>query len=205
MKKLNLLSLIAITSIIFFTQCCKKKTPVTPPAVDVCTYSTESVTSDFIFSDTGATTVPAIINLFPTGTYIPSVYSKTVPSTVDSQLTADGKHKACQAKLITMKQLRVLIDSPANMNFDFISGINLFMAKKGSYDSVLVAQKTGIPAGSKSIIMDIIPNVNLRDYVLSDSFRFVIGATKSNQPVANTTDKTYLRFDASFSAKIFTK
>jgi hypothetical protein len=200
MKKLIITSTLALCITILLTQCCKKT-----GTTDACTYSTDFVGLTFPFSDTGATTIPAFINFVPTGIYIPSVYSQTVRSTVDSQVKANGQYKTCQAKEIYMESMRVKIDSPANQNFDFISTINLYIAKKGAADSILVASKTAVPAGSKSIIMDITPNINIKDYVLQDSFKFIIGATKSSGAVLNTTDKTYLRFDAAFKGKIFTK
>jgi hypothetical protein len=199
MKKLIITSILAVAITVFFTQCCKTNNS------NVCAYNSEFVSLTFPFSDTGATIIPSFINFVPTGYYIPSVYSQTVRSTVDSQVKANGTYKTCQAKEIYLESMRVKIDSPANQNFDFISTIKLFIAKKGATDSLLIASKINVPANSKSIIMDIEPNANINEYVLQDSFKFIIGATKSSGAVVNTTDKTFLRFDAAFKGKVFTK
>lgn len=205
MKKQTILltALLTIAAFIGVSSCCKKNTP--PVVVDPCTYSTDFVNLNIPFTQSGASVIPAIVNLAPTGLYIDSLFGSKAASTVESQVQSNGTYKTCQTSFINVTQLRVIIDSPSNQNFDFIDSINLFIRKKDGTSPLLIAKKGALTPGSKQIIMDIIPNADIKSYVIADSFAFSLGVRKSAMPIANTTDPTYLRFDAGFNAKIFTK
>ncbi len=196
-------SICTIALFILANSCCKDKPPVVVTK-DPCTFSNDYVTTEFPYSESGANVIPAFLNLAPSGLYIDSIFGQKVPSTVEDQVSEKGKYKTCQVSYINVTQLRMVIDAPANQNLDFIDSLNLYIMKKDGSSKVLVGKKGSIPLGTKSLIMDIIPNVDIKNYVIADSFQFRVGARKSAYPVANTTDSTYLRFDANFKGKIFT-
>ncbi len=204
MKEKIILITSLLTGIIFFgvSSCCKKTT--TPVMIDPCSYNTDFVNINIPFTQTGATVLPPIINLVPAGVYADSVLGSKVPSTVESQVQNSGQYKTCQTQSIFVDQLQMIIDSPANQTFGFMDSINLFIHKKDGSNKLLIAKKGGVTASTKTITMDPVP-VDIKSYVIADSFAFSIGIRKSSGSVINTVDPTYLRYAAGFKAKVFTK
>jgi hypothetical protein len=196
----NTIIISGLVTLAFFGACCKRNI-----VTDPCTFSSEFVDIVIPFTEKGATVISPFVNLLPTGFFIDSVFGQNVPSTVEAQVNNNGQFKTCQTGSIVISQLRVTIDSPANQNFSFIDSICLYLKNKDGSGKILVGSKGSIPTTAKDIIMNIVPNLDIKNYVIKDSFGFVIGVTKSANAVPNTTDSTHLKFDASFKAKVFTK
>jgi hypothetical protein len=188
----------SVITIAVLGACCKKAPK------DPCTFSNEFTEITVPLTVQGGTVISPFVNLVPSGVYLDSLFGQNVPSTVETQVNNNGDFMTCQTSKINVNNLRLEIQAPANQNFDFVDSLNLFLRRKDGSGKILVGSKGSITAGTKSIILNIIPNVDIKDYVIKDSFGFVVGARKSANPVANTVDSTFLRFDADFKAKVFT-
>jgi hypothetical protein len=144
-----------------------------------------------------------VINFFPTGLSTDSLITQNVNSTVKADIGAKG-WDSCQVKEITMSNFRVKIDSPSTHYFNFLDSVRVFIANKDGSERKLVAYKGNVAKSQQQLIMDVIPNFNLKPYLLKDSFRFYVGGTKSADPTGFS-GTTYFSFDAAFNGTVYTK
>jgi hypothetical protein len=205
---ITLLVFTAISFALGTSSCCKDKGPVVTDttAIDPCTFKTKTTNYTFIFKDTGNISgdVLAFANFVPGGTALDSVSGSTVQSTVTSDLAAQNV-KSCQVRDISAENLRVSIDSPIGYNFDVLDSVWLYIIKKDGSAKAVVGTKGSIPAGTKEIIMNLVPGFNVAPYVLQDSFKFQLGSRRSAYAVNYANGAMKMSFDAKFVGVAYTQ
>jgi hypothetical protein len=194
-----------LTCSVFIFACCKKTTTTPPVVVSKCDYKGGLTDVNFPFKDTGniSSANVGFINLIPANSTLPDFFSQNIGSTLKADIAAQN-WDSCQVKDVLMNNFRVTIDSPALHNFDFLDTITIKIANLDNSNIKLVAYKYGVPKNSNQIIMNVVPDFNLKSYFLKDSFKIFVGGTKSASP-NNWTSTTYFSFDAGFKGQVYTQ
>jgi hypothetical protein len=185
MKKLCFpLSLVVIAltiiAMVQFNSCCKKK---------------KTLTINYPIVDTGY--APALI--VPPGlgfVYLNSVFSKNVYSDFNKRIN-DQDIDSSQVSSVKCDSMKMDIALPPGMTFGFIDSITALIAMKDSTNVQVLGTKSNIPDTATRITLNL-RDLELRSYILQDSFKVIIGGRPDNSG-ANIPSGTLLRFITSFT------
>jgi hypothetical protein len=195
-------SLFAISGVI---ACCKED-PAINTTVGKCDYKSSEVIVSFPFKDTGnvSATNGAIIDLLPAGLSTDNLVNQAVDNLVKKDLALQGID-SCQVSNIYVDNMRITIDSPSNKYFNFLDSLTIFASADKGVTKKLIAYKTGLAANSTQVVMDIVPSVDLRPYLLLDTCNLLVGGRKGSTPAGWGGTTTYFSIEALFKGKAFTK
>jgi hypothetical protein len=195
-------SLFVISGII---ACCKEDAAVNT-TVSKCDYKSSEVIVSFPFKDTGNVSAAnaTIIDLLPAGFSTDNLVNQAVDNLVKKDLAVQNID-SCQVSNIYIDNMRITIDSPSNKYFNFLDSLTIFASADKGVTKKLIAYKTGLAPNSAQVVMDIVPNVDLRPYLLLDTCNLLIGGRKGAIPAAWGGSTTYFSIDALFKGKAYTK
>ena len=86
---------------------------------------------------------------------------------------------------ISLKELRLVITTPADANLDFLNKIELYIKADGM-DEVMIAWADNIPAGTTDLNMEV-ESVNLKGFLLADEYQLRIKTT-TDEPITKDID-----------------
>jgi len=110
----------------------------------------------------------------------------TIRVATNSQQYADQYHTSL-SKIVSvyMGTINMQITNPYSQNFDFLDTVQFYISTQDQPE-VLVAYDYNIPKGLKSINLAIVPGVNLKDYITSDSISVRLNAHINAVPAPGT-------------------
>jgi hypothetical protein len=135
--------------------------------------------------------LPGGIDTIPPGTGVSAYFPGKGFATNSQQYLNQNKTNAELVKHVKLTKLSAVMQQPTSANFDFIDTLRIYMYSK-DLEEKLVAYKYGVPKGQTSLEMDLVQDLNMKDYFLKDSMfvRFgghFVGIPDSNSKVELST------------------
>jgi hypothetical protein len=119
---------------------------------------------NMVFDET--VTIPSATGVdLPADTKIPDIETNS-----ESTFSAHNTHKDLIEEVV-LKESKLTITAPGNGDFTFLKSITIYMSAD-SLEEVKVAWQDTIPANSGNTLTLKTTNVNLKEFILKDSFSF---------------------------------
>jgi hypothetical protein len=117
----------------------------------------------------------------PAGIYY---YSSALPVATNQQnLVSSNNTTLGMVTAFSLKKL-TLLDSPSTATFNFLDSVEVYISKNAG-DSTLIAYKYNVPQNSDSLVLDIVPDIDLKPYLLLDTFYFKFDCHYNSLPPTN--------------------
>lgn len=98
---------------------------------------------------------------------------------------------------ITLKEMTMKVTDPATGNLDFLKDIEIWIKATGVTDSVRIAYKNNIPAGTSNLVLDK-EDVNLKNYLTKEAVTLTARVKAKAVPPQSDTK---IEFSSTFHAK----
>lgn len=123
------------------------------------------------------------IRLPPGGAALPF---PAIPIVTNSQQYV-AQYKTSTDKIVSfdLTKMQVQIAAPGGQNFDFLDSVAIYISAN-TQPSVLVAYQYTISKGQTTLALNVVPNVNLKNYFIQDTMYFTINTHINAIPASGT-------------------